>query len=77
MTSSLGFEKEVEQALLILNDIGVDGRLLIVETQVTNAVVFLSNTEVQADCLDVTDMQVAVRLRRETRLNTSVVHSVC
>ena len=31
MTSSLGFEKEVEHALLILNDIGVDGRLLIVE----------------------------------------------
>ena len=53
------------------------GRVGVVETQVTNAVVFLSNTEVQADCLDVTDMQVAVRLRRETRLNTSVVHSFC
>ena len=53
------------------------GRVGVVETQVTNTVVFLGNTEVQADRLDVTDMQVTVRLRRETRLNTTVVHSFC
>ena len=48
-------------------------RISVVETQVADAVVLLRNTEVHADSLDVTDMQVAVRLGRETRLNTSVV----
>ncbi len=53
------------------------GRVRVVKTEVTNTVVFLGNTEVHTYRLDVSDMQVSVRLRRETRLNTSTVHSLC
>ena len=53
------------------------GRVGVVETQVADAVVFLCDTEVHANSLDVADVQVAVRLRRKTRLDTSVIHSLC
>ena len=53
------------------------GRVRIVETQVTYTIVFLRDTEVHTNSLHMTNMQVAVRLRRETGLNTSVIHSVC
>ena len=53
------------------------GRVGVVKTKVTNAVVFLGDSEVHTDRLDVTDMQVTVRLRRETGLNTSVIHALC
>ena len=53
------------------------GRVRVVETQVTNTVVFLCDAEVHANRLHVTDVQVTVRLRRETRLNTTVIHSFC
>ena len=53
------------------------GRVRVVKTEVTNTIVFLGNTEVHTYRLDVSDMQVSVRLRRETRLNTSTVHSLC
>ena len=71
---------ETEPADVALDGLYVFGvlfsRVGIVETQVTNAVVFLSDTEIHADCLDVADMQVSVRLRRETRLNTSAIYSL-
>ena len=51
-------------------------RVGVVETQVTHAVVFLGDTEVHADSFDMADVQVAIRLRRETCLNTSVVDSL-
>ena len=53
------------------------GRVRIVKTQVANAVVFLRDAEIHADSLHVTDVQVTVRLRRETRLYTTVIHSFC
>ena len=52
------------------------GRVGVVETEVTNTVVFLGDTEVHTDGFDVADMQVTVRLRRETGLDTSAVHSL-
>ena len=52
------------------------GRVGVVKTEVTNAVVFLGDTEVHTDGFDMPDMQVTVRLRRETGLNTSAVHSL-
>ena len=71
---------ETEPADVALDGLYVFGvlfyRVGIVETQVTNAVVFLSDTEIHADCFDVADMQVSVRLRRETRLNTSAIYSL-
>ena len=53
------------------------GRVGVVEAEVADAVVFLGDAEVHADGFDVSDMEVSVRLRRETGLNTSVVHSLC
>ena len=52
------------------------GRVGVVETEVAHAVVFLGDTEVHTDGFDMADMQVAVRLGRETGLDTSVVHSL-
>ena len=53
------------------------GRVGVIKTEVTYAVVLLGDAEVHTYSLDVTDMQVAVRFGRETRLNTTVVHSLC
>ena len=50
-------------------------RVGIVKTQVADTVVFLSDTEVHTDSFDVTDMQIAVRFRRKTCLNTSVINT--
>ena len=52
------------------------GGVGVIKTQVTNAVVFLGDPKVHAYGFDVADMQVAVRLRRETGLYTTVIHSV-
>ena len=52
------------------------GRIGVVETEVTNAVVLFGDAEIHTYRLDVTYMQVAVRFRRETRLYASVVHSL-
>ncbi len=43
------------------------GRIGVIETQVGLAAVFLSEAEVDADALRVSEMEVPVRLRRETR----------
>ena len=51
-------------------------RVGVIETQVANTIVLLGDTEVHADGFDVADMQVTIRLRRETCLNTSVVHAL-
>ena len=51
-------------------------RVGVIETEVADAVVFLGDTEVHAYSFDVADMQVTVRLRRKTCLNTSVVHAL-
>ena len=47
----------------------------VVETQVADAVILLRNAKVHADSLDVSDVQVAVRLGRETRLDATVIDS--
>ena len=40
-------------------------RVGVIKPQVTDAAIFLCQTEVQTDALDVTDMQIAVGFRRE------------
>ena len=51
-------------------------RVGVVETQVANAAVVLGDAEIQADGLGVTNVEVAVRLRRETRLDSLGVLAV-
>src|SRR5690606_20925461 len=51
-------------------------RVGVVETQIANATEFLCQTEVQADRLGVADMQIAVRLRRETRDDAGVLAGI-
>ena len=48
----------------------------VVEAQVGLPAIFLSNTEVQTDGLGVADMQIAVRLWRESRLYSAIVFPV-
>src|SRR5437763_17186586 len=51
-------------------------RIRIVETQMAHAAVLGSEPEIQYDRLGVTEMQVAVRFRRETRDDASAVLAV-
>ena len=61
---------EAEPAHVALDGIDIflllPGRVGVVETQITVAAEFLGNTEIEADRLGVPDMEIAVRLRRES-----------
>ena len=67
---------EAEPLDILLDRVNILGILLhrvgIVETKVTLTAILLSQTEVQADTLGVSNMQITVRLGRETSLNSCV-----
>ena len=67
---------ETEPLDILFDRIYILGILLygvgIVETQVTLTAILLSQTEVQADTLGVSNMQITVRLGRETSLNSCI-----
>ena len=52
------------------------GRVCIIKTEIADATIFLSDAKIHADGLSVTDMQIAIRLRRKTCLNASSVLSL-
>ena len=65
---------KAEPLNIFLNRLDILGVLFngvgIVKTEVANAVVFVFHAEVDANCLCVADMQIAVGLGRETGLNS-------
>ena len=52
-------------------------RVCVVEAQVAHTIVLFSHTEVHADSLGMSDVQIAVRLWREARLYASGVLALC
>ena len=48
------------------------GGIGIIKTKITTSAVLFGSTEVNADCLCVTDMQIAVRFGRKTGLNSGI-----
>ena len=69
------FPPETEPLDILLDCVDIfdvlTGRIGIVKTKIAYAVVLLRRAEIYAQSLGVTDMEIAVRLRRKSRLNAA------